>query len=59
MDFEKTSELRPVGSPVADEDVQVLVNAGVVADAELPALDFDACLTRMSRYKNKISCCLT
>ena len=42
MDFEKTGELRPVGPSVADEDVQVLVDAGVVADAELTALDFHA-----------------
>ena len=47
MDFEKTGELRPVGPSVADEDVQVLVDAGVVADAELTALDFHAWSTRI------------
>ena len=41
MNFQEAGQLRSVGPPVADEDVQVLVEVRVVSDAELAALNFD------------------
>jgi hypothetical protein len=41
VDLEEAGQLGAVGAAVADEDVEVLVDARVVGDAELAALHFD------------------
>jgi len=43
MNFQEAGQLWSVGPPVANEDIQVLVDVGVVGDAELTTLNFDAC----------------
>ncbi len=44
MNFKETSKLRAIRSSVTDEDVEVLVDAGVVRDTELAPLHLDTLL---------------
>ncbi len=43
MNFQEAGQLWSVGPPVANEDIQVFVDVGIIGDAELTTLNFDAC----------------
>ena len=49
MNFKEAGKLRPVRASVADEDVEVLVNAGVVGDTELAPFHLDTLLNLQPR----------